>query len=188
MAIIGITGGIACGKTAVSDYLKFLGHPILDADEEVKFLYEEEETKAFILDRFGTLDKLELRKIIFNDTQKKKLLEHHLHPRVYHNILLKIKEHKINQPKKHLFVVIPLLFESRNLYPFDRVCSVLCTPELQVTRIVQRDNNDETLAKQIIQNQLPLAYKQTQSDDVLRNDGSLEELKQAVDQWLLKLR
>ncbi len=187
MLIVGITGGIACGKSMVSNYLLSLGYPVIDADEEVKALYQTQETKDFILNTFGTLDKRELRSIVFNDAKLKRVLEQHLHPRVYHNILLKIQKQQRQNQAPFLFVVIPLLFESRHLYPFDHVCCISCSPQVQLQRLMARDSQTAQMSQKIIDQQLPLAYKESQSNYVIHNNQSQDQLKQDIDSWLKKL-
>lgn len=160
---------------------------MIDADEEVKALYETQETKDFILNTFKTLDKRELRSIVFNNTNLKRVLEQHLHPRVYHNILLKIQNQQRNSASSFLFVVIPLLFESRHLYPFDHVCCISCSPQVQLQRLMERDQHSAEMSQKIIDQQLPLAYKESQSDHVIHNNQSHDQLKHDIDQWLKQL-
>ncbi|MCI5071490.1 dephospho-CoA kinase [bacterium] len=188
MKVIGMTGGIACGKSMVSKYLVQLGHPLIDADEEVKALYNTEETKNFILHTFGTLDKRELRSIVFNNETQKHILEQHLHPRVYRNILQKIQGFQKKPQGPYLFVVIPLLFESRHIYPFDHVCCISCSPKVQLERLMARDEHSTEMAEKIIQQQLPLAYKESQSDHVIHNNGTEDQLLHSIEQWLEDLK
>jgi dephospho-CoA kinase len=183
--IIGITGGIATGKTTVSDYLKkAYGLPVLDAD-----LYAREAlTKdliAAIASRYGdrvlnsdrTLDRSALGKIIFQDATERRWLEAQIHPYVRDRLQAEAKQ----QASSTVIMVVPLLFETGMQAMVTETWVVSCTVEQQLERLVQRNHLSESEAKLRIASQMPLAQKIALADLVIDNSGSEAELFKQID-------
>lgn len=183
--ILGLTGGIASGKSTVSKKLRELGSYIIDADkisrevsDSTKVLKAlEENFGSEIIDR-GHLDRQKLREIIFENDEKRELLNNIMHPVIVAKI---IKEIENNREEKLIILDIPLLYETGLEYLCDKVL-VVCTGEsIQVERIKLRDGIEEELAKKIIGAQMPLMEKRKKAEFHIENNGNLEELSKKVE-------
>lgn len=188
--IIGLTGGIATGKTTVTDYLsRQYQIPILDAD-----FYAREAVKAnspilnTIFERYGAsvclpdgeLNRQVLGEIIFNDLDEKKWLESQIHPYVRQQFEQKLKQ--LNNPI--VVFSIPLLFEAKLTHLVTEIWVVYCSSEQQIKRLIKRNQLTEEQALSRINSQIPLVEKVTQADVVLDNSSTLEILYQQVDSYL----
>jgi dephospho-CoA kinase len=188
--LIGLTGGIATGKTTVSNYLRDrYGFPILDADvyakEAVKIdspIYEN------VIQRYGSSIQLESRElnrtklgdIIFNDREEKTWLESQIHPYVRKRFQEVIK----SLDNQIIVLSIPLLIEANLTHLVSEIWVVYCDYQQQIQRLQQRNNLTKQQAIARIKNQLPLAEKIAKADVVLDNSSSLEFLYQQIDQFL----
>jgi dephospho-CoA kinase len=183
---IGLTGGIASGKSAVSARLAELGAGIVDTDAVAREVVMpgtpglEQVIECFgqaILLADGTLNRAALRDRIFADGEAKADLEAILHP------LIRSRTLKLAAvtPGPYLVFVVPLLFESGFDALVDRVLVVDCPPELQLERLMQRDQETEESARRAIAGQLDRDTRNAQADDLIDNSGTLAELLQAVD-------
>lgn len=192
--IIGLTGGIASGKSTVSKYLISLGIPVVDADLVSREVVEPgqpglREIKAafgheVISD--GQLDRRALRDIIFSDVSKRELLNSILHPIIHDAI-----ESKINQLKaSHSIIVFdaPLLLENNLKYMVDSLWLVTCTVEKQIERVMVRDRISREDALRIINSQMALSDKEDMADIILNNNTSVGQLYDQVDLQLSILK
>ena len=180
---IGLTGGIASGKTTVCDLFKELSVEIIDADvishelskkggaafEEIIEAFEDE-----IIGDDGELDRKKLRSIVFNDNTKKKILERIIHPKVLLSINEKIKASQSD----YLIISVPLMIETGMNAMMDRVLLIDCNVETQIERIIQRDQTSREEAIKIIESQASIESKRDLSDDriINNNETSIEEL------------
>ena len=180
---IGLTGGIASGKTTVCDLFKELSVEIIDADvishelskkggaafEEIIEAFEDE-----IIGDDGELDRKKLRSIVFNDNTKKKMLERIIHPKVLLSINEKIKASQSD----YLIISVPLMIETGMNAMMDRVLLIDCNVETQIQRLIQRDQTSREEAIKIIESQASIESKRELSDDrIINNDEtSIEEL------------
>lgn len=184
--IIGLTGGIASGKSTVSNYLKNKNYKIFDADLIAKEISQKNEVEKEILENFGKsildektnkIDRKKLKKIVFEDEKKLKILNNIIHPKVYEffeNIKL---EDKLGNKKKEIIIFdVPLLFESNMDKLCDKIILVISNNEIKINRIMKRDNIDEILAKKIISAQMSDVEKIKKADIIIENNGSLEDL------------
>ncbi|WP_298611523.1 dephospho-CoA kinase [uncultured Thermosynechococcus sp.] len=190
---LGITGGIACGKSVVAAYLQQrYGLPIVDADVLARQavavgtpIYQA------IVDRYGreiccrdgTINRRRLGEVVFAQPQERQWLEAQIHPWVIAQMERAIDT--CDQPL--IALVIPLLFEAHLEEFVDRIWVVATTPEQQLARLQQRDRLSEDAAAQRIASQLPLEEKIRRADTVLWNTGSLAELYRQVDQAFVLL-
>ena len=186
--LIGLTGGIATGKTTVSNYLRDrYGLPILDADIYAKEAVEVD-SPIFqeIVKRYGpeiqlenrALNRTKLGDIIFNDTDEKAWLEAQIHPYVRKRF-----QEVVNSLDNQIIVLsIPLLIEANLTHLVSEIWVVFCDYEQQIQRLQQRNHLTEQQAIARIKNQLPLTEKITRADVVLDNSGSLDCLYQQIDQ------
>ncbi|QYF84640.1 dephospho-CoA kinase [Brevibacterium sp. PAMC21349] len=186
--IIGITGGIASGKSTVSLYLQELGFTIVDADLASRAVVEPGEeayhqvVKAFgedILLTDGNIDRVKLGSIIFNDQEKRLLLNGIVHPAVRNWMRLKTKA-ALSSGEETVFMDIPLLFESKLTFMVDKTLLIYVDEQVQLERLMNRNGLSETEALARINSQMPLADKKALADAVIDNNGDINETKRQV--------
>ena len=184
---IGLTGGIASGKTQASRRFASHGVPVIDTDLIARELVEPGQAAlAEIIAGFGKniigtdgeLDRSRLRSIVFSDPSRRRQLEHILHPRIRERALSMMEN--LNAP--YCLVVIPLLVESATDYPLNRILVVDTPPEQQVERLRARDGISDSQIQAILGAQATRTTRLQAADDVLVNDGTLEELHSKVDE------
>lgn len=185
MLVIGLTGGIGSGKTAVANLFHQLGVPIIDSDEIAREVVVPgspllaEIAKHFgshILDENGQLKRRELRDLIFANDQERIWLEQHLHPVIYNRIREDINT--LNTP--YVIVVIPLLIETNPGNLIDRILVVDSPEQLQIQRVQQRDSAKKENILAIIQSQISREKRLAAADDVIDNSGDLAKLDQQI--------
>jgi len=186
--IIGITGGIASGKSTVSLYLQELGFTIVDADLASRAVVEPGEeayhqvVKAFgedILLTDGNIDRVKLGSIIFNDQEKRLLLNGIVHPAVRNWMRLKT-EAALSSGEETVFMDIPLLFESKLTFMVDKTLLIYVDEQVQLQRLMNRNGLSEKEALARINSQMPLADKKALADAVIDNNGDINETKRQV--------
>ncbi len=187
--IIGLTGGIASGKTTAACYLKELGARVISADQVSReIMAPGQEAYRKVWEQFGEdilteeqkIDRSRLGEIIFSDKKKRKQLEEITHPLIIKKIKEKIGELQDERKKEVIVVEAPLLFEVGMENMMDQIWVVYCDRETQIERLVRRDNLSRAEACSRIDTQMPLEEKKVQADVVIRNCGSREELKNKV--------
>ena len=190
--ILGITGGIATGKTAVSDILKNLDIKVIDMDIISREVIKLPKIIQSIQNEFGsgvvkngTVDRKLLREFIFDDKAKVQKLNNIMHPAIIEKAKNEIDRLKSSTPL--IVVVIPLLFETNLEYLTDSILLVTADYDKQVERIMTRDNSTKTNAENIIAAQMPLSEKVKKSNYVIENNGTYEELKEKVFTFLKTL-
>jgi len=184
---IGLTGGIASGKTTVANLFSDLGIEIIDADE-IAHAITSKQGSAYnkIVKHFGEdvlgndkkLDRKKLRTMIFNNSELKRDLEQIIHPEVY-----AIINQKINASQEpYQIIVIPLLIETGYQNFVDRVLVVDCSVETQLARLINRDNETMKNARKIIANQIERNQRLKFADDIIENEKktSINVLKNKV--------
>ena len=183
--VIGLTGGIGCGKSAVSDLFAGLGVPVIDADVVAREVVKTgRPALEEIVCRFGPetlladgqLNRKRLRKMIFSDIQARKDLEAILHPRIRQSMREQLRQLK----SLYAILSIPLLLETGQEDTVDRLLVVDCSPELQIERICSRDGTDPDQAREILQAQCSRRDRLNAADDVIDNSDSLEALEERV--------
>ncbi|OCA91354.1 dephospho-CoA kinase [Bacillus sp. FJAT-27225] len=185
---IGLTGGIASGKSTVSQMCLDLGLPVIDADVEARLAVEpgepayEKIATSFgegILLPDGRLDRPALGAIVFNDEEKRLLLNSIVHPEVRKRMIAK-KEAAINAGASTVILDIPLLFESKLEYMADKTIVVFVDPEVQLERLMERNAFSQKEAEVRIGSQMPLQEKAKRADAVIDNNGGLDETKRQL--------
>lgn len=180
--IIGLTGGIASGKSTVSRFFKELGLEILDADVVAKDIAKRKDIVEKTIDIFGTdivdksgdISRERLRAKAFADKSLLKRLNSLIHPKV----IEVFQKRKADTDKNEVVVFdIPLLFEAEMEYLCDIVVVVALDREKQILRVMERDKNSKELAQSIVDAQMPLEKKIEKADIVLYNNGTIEDLK-----------
>ena len=191
--VLGITGGIATGKTAVSNILQEMGFDIIDMDIISREVIKLPEIIEMLTKEFGTdiltnggIDRKKLRNAVFDSREKVDRLDSIMHPAIIKISKEKIKELK-DMKKKLIVVVIPLLFEVNLEYLADKILLVAASSENQTERIIKRDNTNITDAENIINSQMSLDEKRRKSDYIIENNGDLLELRRKVLEFLNNL-
>ncbi|MDI9441195.1 MAG: dephospho-CoA kinase [Firmicutes bacterium] len=178
--IIGITGGIASGKSTAAEYLRRLGHVVLDADLYARQAVEpgtegyRQVCEAFpqVVTDGGKIDRAKLGKIVFSDPKQRRRLESIIHPIVLQR--LKDEGARLEREGGLVFMEIPLLYEVGFEESVDEVWVVYVDGETQLDRLLKRSNVTRELAEQIIASQMPLAEKAARATRVIDNSGSLQ--------------
>ena len=184
--MVGITGGIGSGKSAVTDHLETLGITVVDADKVARVVVEPGTSGlAAITEHFGMdvllanggLDRAALRKIVFDNHNERKVLEEITHPRIRDEIIRQLSE----ASSPYVVLSSPLLLES-GLNTLAVYVVVVDVPEdVQLKRTMARDDNSEALVKQIMATQLDRQTRLSRADASIMNDTSLEELYERVE-------
>ena len=184
--VVGITGGIGSGKSAVTDYLETKGITVVDADKVARVVVEPGTSGlAAIAEHFGSaillpdggLDRAALRKVVFDNADERKVLEGITHPRIREEIARQLSE----ATSPYVVLASPLLLESGQ-NSFANYVIVVDVPEsVQLSRTMARDDNSEQLVKSIMAAQLDRETRLSRADTSISNDGSLDELYARVD-------
>ena len=185
--IIGLTGGIASGKSTVSKYLAEKGFEVYDADKIAKDISEKKSVQEEIiltfgnkiLDKNGNIDRKKLKEIVFENKEKLKQLNAIIHPKVIDFY----KELKEKNTDEIIIFDVPLLFESGIDKFCDKILVVISDYEIQLNRIVERDKIDRELAEKIIKSQLSNEERIKKADVVIENNSSLEDLFEKVERF-----
>jgi dephospho-CoA kinase len=183
--LVGLTGGISSGKSAVATFFATLNISVIKADDIVHSLIQPHSaTYQTIVNFLGTdiltdsleINKNKLKKIIFTNKQIRQWLEELLHPQVYKTMEIQIKS--LHSP--YIILEIPLLIEKPPPFVIDRILVIDCPRAQQIIRTVKRDNIPVEVVKQIIAAQIKQQARLEKSHDIIINDDSLETLKQEV--------
>ncbi|PIS10036.1 MAG: dephospho-CoA kinase [Bdellovibrio sp. CG10_big_fil_rev_8_21_14_0_10_47_8] len=196
MKWIGLTGGIASGKSTVSQILRDLGYEVVDADEIAKQVVQPgtpglqsviSQFGTQILDAHGSLDRKKLGAIVFGNPEKLLILENILHPLVQ-NITSQKKDQLEMAGIPMAFYDVPLLFEKKLEKNFDDIVVITTSPENQRERMKQRDQLDELEISKRLQSQVPLSEKIQKARWIIENNGSIEDLGRQVRDLALHLQ
>lgn len=183
---IALTGGIASGKTRVSDRLGVLGATIVDTDVVAREIVApgseglEEIRKTFgdaVLNDDGSLDRAAMRTLVFGDPEQRRRLERITHPRIRDACLRQAAEAR----GEYLVFVVPLLVGSAFVSMVDRVLVVDCPRALQFSRLMARDGETAEGARRILDAQASREARLAIADDVIVNDADLASLDRKVD-------
>lgn len=191
--IIGLTGGIATGKSTVTKFLIEKGYKVIDADKIARKVveincpaYKEivEEFGVEILNKDLTIDRMKLGSIVFNSEEKRKKLNSIIHPRVFQEISNLILNYCKNE--KIVFLDVPLLIEELDSFKkynidIDEIWLVYSDKDKQIERLMQRDNFTYEEAEKRINSQLPMKIKKKYADRIIDNNRNIKELKNTVD-------
>ena len=186
--IIGLTGGIASGKSTISKMIEQLGFTVLDADIASRKVIEPGEEAYFkvkeafgndIFHEDGTLNRAELGNLIFNNEEKRLLLNSIMHPAV-RKWMNDRQEEAFNRGEKVVFQDIPLLFEGNMKQEFDHTILVYVDADVQLERLMKRNafSREEALAR--IHSQMSLLEKRALADEVINNNGLEEDSKKQL--------
>jgi len=183
---IGLTGGIASGKSTVADIFAEYGVPVIDTDiiarevvqpgqpalDEIRWAFGED-----VIDGDGRLDRKSMRKIVFSDPSRRKELESILHPRIRDAV---VKQSEATAGPYQI-IAVPLLVGSPIQQFMDRVLVVDCDDETQLGRLLARDAENEEQARRILAAQASRQERLAIADDVISNDEELNDTRSQVD-------
>ena len=189
MLSVGLTGGIACGKSTVAEMFVRLGAYLIDLD---KLAHEVQEPGApawrKIIDYFGDdvvgddqkIDRNKVAAIVFNQPEKLQVLNDIVHPSVYEEWQARLKSIITCDPRAIILSDIPLLFEARMQSLFDLTIVVMIPPEEQIVRLMARNGMAEEEARKRIKNQMPIGDKAGLADVVINNQSSIADTRKRV--------
>jgi dephospho-CoA kinase len=197
MILVGLTGGIATGKSTVAKMFKRCGAIVIDADELAREVVEPGKpawraiVKLFgetVLSQDRSLDRQALGSIVFRNPKKRRQLEHIIHPRVAREQQRLVR--RIAKRKPHTVVIyeVPLLFEAGVDKRVDNIIVVTADRTTQIARLKKRNGLSRAEALRRISNQMPLAKKTQQADHVLNGTLSRPSLRKQIDQLFQHLR
>ena len=189
MKVIGLTGGIASGKSTVSRYLREKGAAILDADAIAHALAEpggslylayHQHFGAAVLQEDGQLNRAAIGKIVFSQPEERAWIDRSAHPLIQAEIKRQLAEKK-RQDVPLIVLDVPLLFESGWDKMTEENCLVDVSEAVQLARLMQRDGYDEQAARARIAAQMPLVEKRRRADRLIDNNGDLPATLRQVD-------
>ncbi len=194
MKKIGLTGSIGTGKSTVAKIFQELGAYVIDADKVVHELLKREDVKEKIREAFGDVfdskgevDRKKLASIVFNNPEKKKVLENILHPLVFQEINRFFKEIEEKDPEAVAIAEVPLMIETGSYKNYDKIIVVYAPEELQLKRLLEKGMSKEEAIKRI-KSQMPIDEKVKYADIVIENTSTLEDLRKKVEEVYKKLK
>ena len=194
--IIGITGSISTGKSAADKIIRSYGYEIVDADEIAHEVLRKDEVKNLLKHSFGNyiiknneVDRDLLGRIIFKDENKRDILNNITHPFIYDEIKKNISKSK----HKVVFVDIPLLIETlpdikKYGLDIDEIWLIYASQDIQIKRLVERDNISLEYAKEKISSQMFVDEKKKYADIIIDNSYTLEDLKMSIKKEIQDLK
>lgn len=197
MFLIGLTGGIASGKSTVASILVSLGIDVIDADKIAREVVEpgkpawvqiRREFGSEVLLSDGQLNRPALGRIVFNDHDKRRRLNRITHPEIHKEMFFQSLKFFL-KGRQFVVVDVPLLYETKTMLRFVRkVIVVKCSPAQQVERLMLRNGFTEDEARKRIESQLPLEQKCGLADYVIDNTGDPDALRAQVEDVVRQLR
>lgn len=190
--VLGLTGGIASGKSTVSNIFKERKIPIIDADLGARKVVEpgnpayRKIREAFgdaVFFSDGKLDRKTLGKLIFHDEKKRDLLNQCVDEEI-RNWILNERNQLIEQGHKLIVLDIPLLFEAKYEKEVDEIMVVFVDPNTQIERLMKRNNLTKKEAQERISSQMSLEKKMEQADVTIDNTKSIQETREQIVKWL----
>lgn len=189
---IGLTGGIATGKSTIAHMLADRGAIIIDLDKIAREVVEPGQPALMeiaahfgqaILNEDGSLHRKALGAIIFADAQHRKALEAIIHPAIRAVMKARMDQAAAETPDKLVVVDVPLLYESTLTHYFDQVMVVYVPREMQLQRLMARDGLSEEEAEKRLSAQMPIEQKKALADIVIDNSGTIAMAEDQVDRW-----
>ena len=195
--LLGVTGGVASGKTTVARMIENLGAPTIDFDLLSRVVVEPHKPAwKEIIAYFGkqvlladkTLDRDKISQIVFREPAKRKKLESFIHPRIFDEFTRRVKEVAVKDPPAIIQVVVPLLFEAQMQLFFHKILLVYIPQAMQAERLIKRDRVSGEMAANILKAQWPIEEKKAYADFVIDNSGTLKETRRQVLEVWRKLK
>ena len=191
--ILGLTGGIASGKSAAADTFALLGAAVIDTDQISREVVEpgtpalDEIEKHFgpdVINSDHTLNRSALRELVFADVEERRWLESLLHPAIRETAIARAKK----APNEIAILVVPLLFESGQYQNVDATLVIDVPVEVQRARTLARDGVSAAQVQAILAAQMDRSSRLAQADYVIENSGSLEDLQQKISDLYTQLQ
>ncbi|WP_256759981.1 dephospho-CoA kinase [Cohnella sp. WQ 127256] len=189
---MGLTGGIATGKSTIAKLLAERGAILIDLDAIAREVVEPGQPSLLaIAERFGqailqsdgTLDRKKLGSIVFTDPMERKALEAITHPAIRAVMKERMAYHESNTPHKLVVVDVPLLYESKLESYFEQVMVVYVPREVQLQRLLERDKLTVEEALKRLEAQMNIEDKKTRADICIDNSGSLVQTEEQIDRY-----
>lgn len=186
--IIGLTGSIASGKSTVAKMMTALGLPIVDADVVARDVVKPgRETLALIVQNFGedillddgNLNRPKLGDIIFHEPAKRKILNDIMHPAIRQEMLTQ-RDAYLEAGQKHVVMDIPLLFESKLQHFVERILVVSVSEEVQLRRLMERNQLSKEDALARMHSQLPMSVKEKSAHAVIYNNENIQQTEEQL--------
>ncbi|BFH15435.1 dephospho-CoA kinase [Paenibacillus melissococcoides] len=190
---IGLTGGIASGKSTVSRLLVERGALLVDADRIAReIVLPGSPALDQIAERFGadmllpdgSLDRKRLGNVVFSNTAERKALEEITHPAIRQEMMTQMRRLEGEHPQSLVVVDVPLLYESGLTDRFEEIVVVYVPKEIQLERLMRRDGLTEAEASERLLSQWDIEMKRERADYVIDNSKGMEETRQQVEQFL----
>jgi len=197
MLLVGLTGGVASGKTTVSHILRAEGAYLIDADEIARELMRpgtpawQELSKAFggeILDEHGAIDRKRLAARVFSDPGQRNLLNRILHPRIKNEMRRRLSEIHLEDPRALVVIDAPLLVETGEYREMDKVIVIVSNEAQQIERLKQRSGLSEEQSRRILSSQMSVGEKLKVADFIIPNEGPLEETRKKAKEVFEELK
>ena len=197
MLVVGLTGGVASGKTTVSQILRQEGAILIDADQIARELVQprtptwSELIRVFgkeILEADESINRKKLAAMVFSNHQKRRLLEEILHPQIRNEIDRRVEEIRKKDPEAVVVVDAALLVETGAYRRMDKLIVVTATEAQQMERLRKRTGAAQEEAKGIISSQMALEEKVNVADFIIRNEGTLEETSKKAKEIFQELK
>ncbi len=187
MLVLGLTGNIGCGKSSVSTIFMENNIKVVDADIVARQIFDDKNLLNEVFSTFGesiknqdgSLNRRALGNIVFNDDEKLILLNNLTHPKIKQKILSKVEEYK-NQGEKIVVIDAALLIEDDYIPYIQKLILITCRKEIQINRIIARDNCTKEEAISRINSQMSQEEKAKFADYIIDNSNSFEELQKKV--------
>jgi dephospho-CoA kinase len=184
IAVIGLTGSIATGKSTASKILKDLGHPVIDADKLVKDIYKSNEAIEFLkivcpetVTNGSEIIFPQLREVFFSNSKLKSEIESFIYQRLERQFLCELSTLNLSN---YIIYDVPLLFEKKLESKFDQTICIYSSKSIQLQRLISRDNITAELAKNIIETQISIDSKKTLCDIAIANTDTREALTKTL--------
>jgi dephospho-CoA kinase len=197
MLVVGLTGGVASGKTTVSQILRQEGGILIDADQIARELVQprtptwSELIRVFgkeILEADESINRKKLAAMVFSNHQKRRLIEEILHPQIRNEIDRRVEEIRKKDPEAVVVVDAALLVETGAYRQMDKLIVVTATEAQQIERLRKRTGTAQEEAKGIISSQMALEEKVNVADFIIRNEGTLEETSKKAKEIFQELK
>lgn len=194
--ILGLTGGIATGKSTVTGMLRERGIPVIDADQIAREVVEPgKPAYEAIIGHFGRdilladgqIDRKKLGEIVFSDESERQKLNAIVHPEV-RRVMREEAETAEKNGASIVFMDIPLLYESKLQYMVEKIVVVYAPAAMQLARMMERDELDHEQAQKRLRAQFPIDQKREEADFLIDNSRSREETERQVEDMLAKIR
>ncbi|CAK5056333.1 unnamed protein product [Meloidogyne enterolobii] len=194
LLLVGLTGGIGTGKSAVTNILRKKNYTVIDTDKIARAVVEPgKKAHKRIKEEFGIeyfkdddqLDRIKLGTKVFADSEMRRKLNEITHPEIIKEVFREIM-FSILKLNKIVFLDVPLLYETKMQKFVCKVVVTSCTEDIQMQRIIERDGLTENDAKQRINAQMSMKEKVKRADFVILNNGTIDDLEREVNDMLRK--